>query len=200
GVPQALPFKLPRSEVEWGAAPREGELHFADCDFANDQRAEATIGNTDSLWPIQLYVFAHSSARTFLLVTFSGILLSAVPIYALPIKPKIEDVIKEAKKPPEKFVPARAGWNGPEEKSAIAAPNTTYDRLRKSMSPEAARLQLLQAAKPDWRLLLCVTGVIFFWRYKLAREHSSAPRQQGGRPEVVPIAVAPVATRDRQAA
>src|SRR5258708_26249005 len=103
-------------------------------------------GNTGSLRPIQLEVFRYSSARNCLLVMLGSFLISACPICALPIKPKIEDVIKEAKKPPEKFVPARAGWNGPEEKSAVAAPNATYDRLRKSMSPEAARLQLLQAA------------------------------------------------------
>jgi hypothetical protein len=158
-------------------------------------------GNTGSLPPIQLEVFRYSSARNCLLVILGSVFLSACPLCALPIKPKIEDVIKEAKKPPEKFVPARAGWNGPEEKSAVAAPNATYDRLRKSMSPEAARLQLLQAAKPDWRLLLCVAGVIFFWRYKLTHEHSSAPRERDYLPEVMPIAVAPpAATRDKQAA
>jgi hypothetical protein len=146
-------------------------------------------------------VFGHSSARNCLLVILASAFLSAAPLYALPIKPKIEDVIKEAKKPPEKFVPARAGWNGPEEKSAVAAPNATYDRLRRSMSPEAARLQLLQAAKPDWRLLLCVVGVIFFWRYKLTHEHSFVPGKIEHQAEVVPIAVTtPAATRDKQAA
>jgi hypothetical protein len=131
----------------------------------------------------------------------STIILLGGVLHALPIKPKIEDVIKEAKKPPEKFVPARAGWNGPEEKSAISAPNATYDGLRKSMSPEAARSQLLQAAKPDWRLMLAVVGVIFFWRFKRTYENSLVPREQGGRPEAIPIAVASQSsTRDKQAA
>jgi hypothetical protein len=135
-------------------------------------------------------VFGNPSARKTLLLLIGSVLISAGSLHALPIKPKIEDVIKEAKKPPERFIPARAGWNGPEEKSAIAAPNATYDRLRKSMSPEAARLQLLQAAKPDWRLLLCISGVILFWRYRLMHEHSLALRRRKQLPEVMPVATA----------
>jgi len=174
----------------WGVPTKEGACECL-----------TTNGNTGSLQPIKLWVFGHSSAHNCLLVILGSIFISVSPLYALPIKPKIEDVIKEAKKPPEKFVPARAGWNGPEEKSAIAAPNATYDRLRKSMSPEAARSQLLQAAKPDWRLLLAVVGVIFFWRYKRTYENSLVPRKHGKRPEVIPIAVASQpSTRDKQAA
>jgi hypothetical protein len=162
---------------------------------------EQTSGNTDSPQPIQTYVFGYSSTRNTLLFLLGSVFLVVVPLHALPIKPRIEDVIREAKKPPEKFVPARAGWNGPEEKSAVAAPNATYERLRQSMSPEAARMQLLQAAKPDWRLLLAVAGVIFFWRYKRTNEHPLAPRGQGSRPEVVPIAIASRSdAQDKQAA
>src|SRR6185369_12144388 len=104
-------------------------------------------------------------------------------------KPKIEDIIKEAKKPVVNYPPARAGWNGPEEKSAVNTPNVTYDRLRRSISPEAARMQLFQAATPDWRALIGLAGLIFIWRYRRSHPHGQQV-ERPLRPVVVPIGIA----------
>jgi hypothetical protein len=118
-------------------------------------------------------VLSRLVVRVFLLFASFCILLP-VSINALPIKPKIKDIIDEAKKPPEHYPPARAGWNGPEEKSAKPTPNAEYDKLRYSISPEAARAQMWQAAKPDWRALLGVAALIFSWRMK--RDHDKQRR------------------------
>jgi hypothetical protein len=110
-----------------------------------------------------------------------SVLLSSGTLHGLPIKLKIEDAIKEAKKPVVNYPPARAGWNGPEAKSAMVTLNPTYERLRYLSSPAAARIQFLQAAKPDWRLLLCVGAVIFLWRIArgYTRELPHAARPMG---------------------
>jgi hypothetical protein len=128
----------------------------------------------------------------------TALFLSSTAI-ALPIKPKIEDIIKEAKKPVVNYPPARAGWNGPEEKSAAPAANATYDRLRNSMSPEAARMQLFRAATPDWRALIGLAGVILVWRYR--RSHPHGRQERPLRPVVVPIGIASnQVVRDKRAA
>jgi hypothetical protein len=115
-------------------------------------------------------VLGSSAIRVCLLVmTASYCLLLSNSVSALPIKPKLKDVIDEAKKPAVNYPPARAGWNGPEEKSAVPTPNAEYDKLRYSISPAAAREQLVEAAKPDWRALLGVGALIFSWRWKRDR-------------------------------
>jgi hypothetical protein len=96
-------------------------------------------------------------------------LLLSDSVSALPIKPKIKDIIDEAKKPVVNYPPARAGWNGPEEKSSVAMPNVEYDKLRYSISPQAARQQMVEAAKPDWRALIGLGVMIFSWRLKRDR-------------------------------
>jgi hypothetical protein len=146
-------------------------------------------------------VSGQSSTRNR--VTLFGVIVFTVlcgASQALPIKPKIEDIIKDAKKPVVNYPPARAGWNGPEEKSAVSAPNATYDRLRSSMSPEAARMQLFHAATPDWRALIGLAGLIFCWRYQRAYAHA-VQHEWPERPQVVPVPIAsnPV-IRDKRAA
>jgi hypothetical protein len=146
-------------------------------------------------------VSGQSSTRyCFVFIAAFSIAVLSGTTQALPIKPKLEDIIKDAKKPVENYPPARAGWNGPEERSAVPVANATYDRLRKSMTPEAARIQLFQAATPDWRALVCLAGVVFFWRYR--RSHPQGRQvERPLRPVVVPIAIAsnPV-TREKRAA
>jgi hypothetical protein len=146
-------------------------------------------------------VSGQSSTRNR--VTFFGVIVFTIlcgASQALPIKPKIEDIIKDAKKPVVNYPPARAGWNGPEGKPALPTPNATYERLRNSMSPEAARMQLFHAATPDWRALIGLAGLIFTWRYRRSHPHGRQV-ERPLRPVAVPIAIAsnPV-IRDKRAA
>jgi hypothetical protein len=145
-------------------------------------------------------VSGQSSTRyCFVLIATFFISVFCGTTQALPIKPKLEDIIKDAKKPVENYPPARAGWNGPEERSAVPVANATYDRLRKSMTPEVARMQLFQAATPDWRALIGLSGIIVIWRYK--RAYPQAVQQKPhDRPNIVPIPIASNRARDKQAA
>ncbi|MCU1283758.1 MAG: hypothetical protein JWO13_108 [Acidobacteriales bacterium] len=115
--------------------------------------------------------------RKFLALTSLMVFVSVAGV-ALPIKPKLSDIIKEAQKPQVHYPPARAGWNGPEEKSAVGHPNAVYDQMRYAMSAEAARAHLVQAATPDWRVLVLLATVVLFWRYKLERGLRSGVRHK----------------------
>jgi hypothetical protein len=97
-----------------------------------------------------------------MLATVVALCLS--PSWALPIKPDIKVLLEEAKRPPVRFVPARAGWNGPEAKPAKTL-NATYEQLRREASPGEVRKQFLAIAVPDWRLLLCLAFLILFLRW-----------------------------------
>jgi hypothetical protein len=87
-------------------------------------------------------------------------LMFAGQAWAFPMKPDVKALIQEAKRPPLHFVPARAGWNGPEENVGAPAVNATYEDLRREPTPEQKRAQLIAAAVPDWRvcagILLCI--------------------------------------------
>ena len=104
-----------------------------------------------------------------MIVLIAMLRIACGTVAALPIKPKLSDIIKEAQKPQVHYPPARAGWNGPEEKPAALQPNAAYDQLRYAMSAEAARSQFMQAATPDWRALMALATIIFAWRYRLDR-------------------------------
>ena len=93
-------------------------------------------------------------------------LVLAGQAWAFPMKPDIKLMLEQAQRPRPHYVPARAGWNGPEEKPA-AAPNQTYDELRREPSPAELRQQLLTAAVPDWRAALAIVVLISVWRTSL---------------------------------
>jgi hypothetical protein len=110
----------------------------------------------------------------------AGILLFAFVFcgqaFALPMKPDIQVLLKEAQRPQEHFVPARAGWNGPEEKSAGAVPNLTYDALRAEPTPAEMQQRFFALALPDWRILTVICGLIFAMRMlKTSQRRPLAP-------------------------
>jgi len=96
------------------------------------------------------------------------------------MKPDIKALLNEAKRPHQKFIPARAGWDGPEEKSAVATVNPTYEQLRHEPSPAELREILLSAATPDWRICLMIGAIIATSR---AMRQKEPPRSRA--PEVI---------------
>ena len=76
------------------------------------------------------------------------------------MKPDIKALLDQAKQPRPHYVPARAGWNGPEEKAADAVPNPTYDQMRREATPAELKQQLIAAAVPDWRVVLALMVMI----------------------------------------
>ena len=103
----------------------------------------------------------------------------------MPMKPDMRVLLQEAQRPQQKFVPARAGWNGPEEKSDTATPNPTYDAMRAERTPTELQQQFLAAAIPDWRVLMAICGLIAMMRVA----KSNKPRA------LAPVIPFPVASR-----
>jgi hypothetical protein len=110
--------------------------------------------------------------------------------WAFPMKPDIKLLLDQAKQPRQHYVPARAGWNGPEEKASDAAPNATYDQLRREATPAELKQQLIAAAIPDWRIVLALMVMILGLRTMMRPRGEKRPLLN-----VIGFPVAPVNVR-----
>jgi hypothetical protein len=90
-----------------------------------------------------------------------AVLGSVLPLPALPKKPDLKKILQEADKPESPYIPARAGWNGPEQPKAVqAAYNPVYERLRAPLTSTGYRAELLNLLEPDWTVLVSFFVVI----------------------------------------
>ena len=87
---------------------------------------------------------------------------------ATPIKPTPRQVLQDAKSPADEFIPARAGWNGPETPSARGV-SPLAERFRPDVQMRANRQALLAMALPDLRLWGFLAVTIFALRWALHR-------------------------------
>ena len=93
---------------------------------------------------------------------------------ATPIKPTPKQILKDVQRPETRFIPARAGWNGPENQSA-----TSINPLMQRFSPEAQRAAnraaLIAMATPDLRIWALLAMIIFALRL-LHRNSTRSPK------------------------
>src|SRR3954469_18644628 len=89
------------------------------------------------------------------LLTLSGILLAAsVAADATPIKPDLKKLVDQAENArPYQYMPARVGWNGPENQS-VPPPVAQIQEIE-------TRQWLLRLAIPDPRMLVAFAVTIF---------------------------------------
>jgi len=133
------------------------------------------VGNTAGKNVIYTGVLAiFHMPRRWALMTLMCML--ALPAWGLPLQPNIKLLLDEANRTPARYVPARAGWNGPEEKPARAAINPGYERLMHESSPAEVRQQLFNAAVPDWRVLLLIATVVITLRASTATHKRETSR------------------------
>ncbi|PYP85025.1 MAG: hypothetical protein DMG65_21500 [Candidatus Angelobacter sp. Gp1-AA117] len=94
---------------------------------------------------------------------FLVLALLPATLVATPIKPTPKQVLKDVQRPETKFIPARAGWNGPENQTA-----TSVNPLMERFSPEAQRAAnraaLLAISTPDVRIWALLAMIIFSLR------------------------------------
>src|SRR5438309_11802832 len=100
-------------------------------------------------------------------------MMLAAQAWAFPMKPDVKLLLEQAQRPRPHYVPARAGWNGPEEKSAASTPNPIYEELRREPTPAEMRQELLASAIPDWRVLLAILSCIVVMRLTLRERKPS---------------------------
>jgi hypothetical protein len=87
---------------------------------------------------------------------------AAVRAHATPLQPDVRRMAKLAAQPQPHFVPARAGWDGPEQ-PRNAAPDA--DPYAVVMAQRAARASLVAAAIPDWRAVFLFAAAILLLRW-----------------------------------
>jgi len=103
-------------------------------------------------------------AQAVMAVTLLG--LTVVVAQATPIRPDIRKIVEQPQQDSAaQFVPARAGWDGPEMASAqSAAVNASLEAMSGSGLARAHRAELIAAATPDPRAILAIAAVIFLLR------------------------------------
>ena len=99
---------------------------------------------------------------------------------AMPMRPDLQKLLAEPPETATGFVPARAGWHGPEMSASV--PSATRAPLEESAGTQPVRASLLAALMPDYRLLLPIGLAILLlrlvWRPAKARICAMAPREE----------------------
>ena len=78
---------------------------------------------------------------------------------ATPIHPTPKQILKDARPAGEGFIPARAGWNGPENKKASSI-NPMMQRFQPAAQARANRESLIAILLPDPRLWAFLISLI----------------------------------------
>jgi hypothetical protein len=92
---------------------------------------------------------------------------------ALPIKPKAEDVLKDATKPRHDYPVARVGWDAP--RPAQSHINPIYEQMRYPYTREGLFAQFVTSSTPDWRIFSLFALLIFVLRYYRYRAPKAQP-------------------------
>ena len=106
-------------------------------------------------------------------------------VWAVPIKPDLEKILKEQQQAPRHYEPARAGWNGPEMvKAQESSPNPVYEAYGPASTARAIRASLRAAATPDPVALLGIGMLILLLRMVRAQGKRKAAVVVISRPDV----------------
>src|SRR3954469_12425596 len=99
----------------------------------------------------------------------------AISAAALPMKPNIEQQLKDAAAPKIKYPVARVAWNGP--KITRKPFNPVYESMLYRISPQARRDELMLLAIPAPTFFLSIFGIIVLLRMmRRERERATARR------------------------
>lgn len=93
--------------------------------------------------------------------------------HASPIRPDLKKLLSQPIEQMPQYVPARAGWNGPEISTARLAPNPTFESLSPAASARELRATLFATMMPDLRILALLALVILLLRR--IRKHERKP-------------------------
>lgn len=115
-------------------------------------------------------------------LAFSGAVLLVSNAAATPIKPNLQQLLDEAQQPETPYIPARAGWNGPESPSSQQATGEQFHVIEMFNNATAARAMrnlVMAVMVPDPRVFLAFGCVIILLRkMRSLREAAPAHRPQ----------------------
>ncbi len=99
------------------------------------------------------------------LAVTAGFLLSLTgSAAATPIRPDLQKILAQQQEAAMQFVPARAGWQGPEMTTPTPETNPGIAVLQESSAAKAARASLIAAAIPDPRVVALIGLTILLLR------------------------------------
>jgi hypothetical protein len=144
--------------------------------------------------------------RVFVVIAIAAGLLTFVgaTAHASPIRPDIRKLLAQPTTPTPQYIPARAGWNGPEISTARTAPNPTYESLSPATAAREVRASLTATMVPDYRVLVLLALVILLLRRM--RKQQPIAASAGSSASSVPVAalsaipVAPAETQTEESA
>ncbi len=94
-------------------------------------------------------------------IFFLLLLTFAIPAAATPKRPDLKKLLFQPQTKPEPYVPARAGWEGPEQNPKSVA---YFQQLAALDSSQANRATLFNILIPDWRVIISLLATIFVLR------------------------------------
>ncbi len=106
------------------------------------------------------------------------LVLTAQFALATPLRPNLKKLLSQPPPDRHEYIPARAGWDGPELKDL--QDNLYVERYSPEASARAVRAGLIAAAVPDWRAVLVIAALILVLRYvgKATEEREQASNHQ----------------------
>jgi len=118
-----------------------------------------------------------SGAKPFrLLVALASIIAVAPWLSATPIQPTAKQLLRDLKRPPVMFVPARVGWDSPHKLSPNF--NVTMEQYGPQATARAVRASLLVALVPDPTAMASLIFCAFALRWMRMRKAKNEDRQQ----------------------
>jgi hypothetical protein len=105
------------------------------------------------------------------------VLALVLPAMGTPKRLDLKKLLAQPQAKPQPYIPARAGWDGPEQNPK---PALYFQELAAINSPQANRATLLDLLIPDWRVVVALLAAIFLLRYfrKTTPETPQASHQQ----------------------
>lgn len=85
----------------------------------------------------------------------------AIPCAATPKRPDLKKLLSQPQAKPEPYMPARAGWDGPEQNPKSVA---YFQQLTALDAAQANRITLFNILIPDWRIILALLSTILVLR------------------------------------
>ena len=128
-----------------------------------------------------------------------GLLLALMTVsfgtgFSVPIKPNLEKTLQQQEQRRRTFVPAQAGWNGPEmQRPQDVAPNPVLEAYGPAATARSIRASLIAAAIPDPKAVIAIAVIII-----LMRTIKTIRQRRTREADIIPIRSA--AQQERQAA
>jgi len=124
--------------------------------------------------------------RILLAAFLSCAIFMALPARATPIKPDLKKLLAQPAPKKTEYIPARAGWDGPEQRTPES--NVYTQNYGPAATSRAMKASLLAAAVPGWQAVLSLIALIFLLRRLRKTSQVESPASQQEPPSEVPRA------------